>query len=392
LIEARPGDALYYTLHGFMNVELQNNQAAVADLTQAIRLNPVNSNRFNGRRTTITEQLDWQFAVLYFDKIKETLPSSCVALVEDVLIQFMLGNHELCLGLINKTQANCNDGRLLFFRGLVNEYLQHYGKAFQDYTKALVHDSNIFDAHKKRGLLHYEEGKTELAIQDFSEMIRLDSSSVIAYKYRGLTKSLLNDNYGALLDLTSAIALDDTDPELYYNRSIVRHNIQDTLGALADCRQTIRLDSAYRPAYYHYAQMSIDYQQYESAEQIMYAYMDLFQESHKAYNYLGLIKNLNGEYEAAIVHFTQSIDLNPYYVLPHINRGKVYYRLKAYQKAVDDYDEAIVLTNEEEAEVYYLRSLALHKLKKKRKACMDVIRAVKMGLTIDESEIRQICH
>ena len=392
LIEASPNDALYYTLHGFMNVELRNTHEAIVDLTRAIRLKPVNSNRFNGRRTTITEQVDWQFAVLYYDKIKDNLPTGCATWVEAALIEFMVGNYHTCLAKVNDAHNRFADGRLLFFRALAKEYLQLYSEALADYQLAISHDADIFDAYKKLGLLHYEQNQLGVAINNFSEMIRLDSTSVIAFKYRGLTKSALNDHYGAMLDLTSAIAYDATDAELFYNRSLVRQTIGDSLGAFVDCQQTLYLDSGYQMAYFQYVQLAITNNQLNKAEAIMQAYINRFKEDHKVNNYLGIVKNLSGDNEAAIKFFTRSISINPYYVVPHINRGKVYYSLKAYQKAIEDYDQAISLSGQEEPEMYYLRALALHKLKKKRKACMDIIQAVKLGLAIEEEEIKKICH
>jgi tetratricopeptide (TPR) repeat protein len=77
-------------------------------------------------------------------------------------------------------------------------------------------------------------------------------------------------------------------------------------------------------------------------------------------HYIRALAYLNaGEYEQAIEHFTQAIELDPAFSEAYVSRGVAYHSQGNYARAIADYDEAIRL-RPDFAEAHYNRGLAYH--------------------------------
>ena len=88
----------------------------------------------------------------------------------------------------------------------------------------------------------------------------------------------------------------------------------------------------------------------------------------------GVLEN----YQKAIDDYTQAIAASPSYADAYYNRGNVYYRLENYQKAIDDYTQAIDIYAEKQqsaAFVYFNRANANRALDNQREAVADYLKA-----------------
>jgi len=68
--------------------------------------------------------------------------------------------------------------------------------------------------------------------------------------------------------------------------------------------------------------------------------------SAQAYNIIGNTLCDKGRYEESLEEYLSSIDVDPDFVPPYINRGWAYYKLGEYDKAMEDYQKAIRLQSD----------------------------------------------
>ena len=98
--------------------------------------------------------------------------------------------------------------RAYYNRALAKSYLQEYGSAIEDYTKA----------------------------------IELRPHFAIAYNNRGADKNELKDYKGALEDYSKAIEQEPLYARAYYNRGIVYYNLREYNKAIADFSKALTLN------------------------------------------------------------------------------------------------------------------------------------------------------
>ena len=115
-------------------------------------------------------------------------------------------------------------------------------------------------------------------------------------------------------------------------------------------------------------------------------YNDLFgyiqnQEKHQpayAEFYIGLTSYQKGEYEDAIKHYDQAIDINPQFAEAYNNRGITKDRLGRHEEAITDYNEAIRI-NPQLAEAYYNRGTTKDLLGRHEEAIADYDQAIRIN-------------
>jgi tetratricopeptide (TPR) repeat protein len=176
---------------GLQKSDLGDLQGALADYTQAIRINPRYSLAYYNR------------AITYQD----------------------LGNREAALVDYNKAI----------------EINQNWGKG------------GLVDAYINRGQLRDEQGDRRGAISDYNQAIRLNPRDSEAYYNRGIVYYNLGEKKAALVDYTKAIQVNNwTDKGLYsayLNRGNVKAQLGDRKGAFEDYSKAISIKSDYALAY-----------------------------------------------------------------------------------------------------------------------------------------------
>ena len=85
-----------------------------------------------------------------------------------------------------------------------------------------------------------------------------------------------------------------------------------------------------------------------------------------------------GNYQKAIEEYTEAIRIDPEHHVAFFNRGVAYYELGEYERAIQDYDEAIRL-NPQDARAYYNRGGAYVALGKTKEAERDFQKAKELG-------------
>jgi tetratricopeptide (TPR) repeat protein len=213
--------AAYAGRGGIKGKKLNDVQGALADLNQAIVLDPKSANAYNNR------------GVIKGEKLND--------------VQGSLSDLNQAISLDPKyADGYTNRGALKYLK------LNDVQGSLADLNQAIALDPKSATAYSMRGELKYLKlNDVQGALADFNQAIALDPKSASAYNNRGVIKGTkLNDVQGSLSDLNQAIALDPKDAKAYNNRGALKYlKLNDVQGALADLNQVIALDPKYATAY-----------------------------------------------------------------------------------------------------------------------------------------------
>lgn len=97
----------------------------------------------------------------------------------------------------------------------------------------------------------------------------------------------------------------------------------------------------------------------------------------QAYHNRGMARFKLGEIARAIEDFTQALRLNPNYTEAYVERGNAYRQLQDYQRAIIDYSQTVQLDTKD-AKAYYNRGVAYSELGDKQKAIEDYQTALQL--------------
>lgn len=208
-----------YLFRGTAHSRLAHYDDALADLSNAIRLNPEDARAYHNRGEVYFKLKQFDMAVIDF--------TSGIQL-ESAETSFYL-------------YAN---------RGYVYLFLEQYDKAVADITKAIQIDPKNSVAYCFRGDTYFKMGQYDSAIKDYSEGIKLDSKDDMCYYNRGMAYSLLGQDNQAILDFSRAIRNNPEFVEAYISRGSTYSNLKQYDKAIADFTEAIKLNPQFAPAYY----------------------------------------------------------------------------------------------------------------------------------------------
>ena len=93
-----------------------------------------------------------------------------------------------------------------------------YDKAIADYTDAIRLKPKWAEAYYNRGAAHADKDEPDKAIADYAESIRLDPQHAATYYGRGVAYGMKCDYDKAIADFTEAIRLNPKLAQAYYSR------------------------------------------------------------------------------------------------------------------------------------------------------------------------------
>jgi len=191
---------------------------AVADFTQAIRLDPNSDRAYHGRATAYWSMNDNERAVADYTQS------------------------------IRLNPANASD---YSNRGLAYQDMGDFGRAIADFTQAIRMESNHFLYYSHRGSVYFWNKDFNSAIEDFTHSIRL-APSVDAYAGRGICYSLKGDHDRAIADFEALLKMDINAATLssinfilakeYTSRALEYGTKGDFNRAIADWEAVLRIN------------------------------------------------------------------------------------------------------------------------------------------------------
>ncbi len=328
LIERNPKNSLAYVLRGQSNAERHNDADAAADFSTAVALEPQNAERLSAR------------------------------------------------GFFRLSKGNTVD-------------------ALADFNLAIKLDPTNARARNNRGMANMSCGEAKQAIEDFDVCVNLDPNFLAAYVNRSFAYAKLDRRKDALADLDKALELDPNVAGTYDNRGSMLLAAQEPQKALADFTRAIQLDPANANYYVRrraaltklerFAEAQLDAIKIEHLTQLSSLNEAVFRDRGSAQPYIdrGIYFLGENQIENALANFTKALELKPKNASALTQRSRAWLRHGDVEKAIDDATAALAIDPREET--YGVRGDAYRKLKAYEKAIGDYDAAQRIDQDVAET-------
>jgi len=213
---SQPTDAAGFCERGGSLYHEGKYDAALADLNEAIRLDPELANAYMCRGVVFYSQGE-------FDRSVDDL-------TESIRLDFE------CRG------SHAWRGAAHYMQGRIDE-------AISDYSEAIRLDSTQSNEFLNRANAYHRNGQYDEAIADYSEAINLVPDAAKGCVGRGKTHVRLKNYEQALADFDAAIRLDPGCAQAFFFRGRVHHKQNELQQAILDFTEAIRLDPQRAAAY-----------------------------------------------------------------------------------------------------------------------------------------------
>lgn len=199
-----PDNADIYFNRGTTRYDLGDKQGAIADYTQALRIDSNNDVAYNNRGLSRYELGDQGGAIMDFNNALQLNPENAIAYFNRAAARTDLGDKLGCIS---------------------------------DFSQAIRHQPNFALAYFYRGMSRMQVGNRVGAIEDYTEAIGFNAQDGMAYFYRGLAYFRSGDKVRAVADLKQAEQL-FTQQKDTVNRQRVLQALKELEFALAEARKT----------------------------------------------------------------------------------------------------------------------------------------------------------
>ncbi len=210
MISDYPDQPLAYLGRGLIYDTMGNTDEAIADYTQAIKLNPQYSTAYYNRAVAYETQ----------NKLDEAIADYTQAIALDPQYTDALNNRGLDYAQQGKTD-----------------------KAIADYTQAIAIDPQEAFAYNNRGLIYYDQDEFDKAIADYTQAIGINPDYAEALSNRGDAYMASSKPDQALADYNHALAADPKYAEAYNGRGYIYSTQRKMTEATADYWQWVELNT-----------------------------------------------------------------------------------------------------------------------------------------------------
>jgi tetratricopeptide (TPR) repeat protein len=347
-IRLDPQNSSHYRERGRAYSFKENYDKAMADYNQAIRLNPNDAKAYNSRGHGALDRNDCDKAIADFNQAIKLDPNYAHAYLNRGSAYYKKGNAEMAIADYNQAiKLDPNGAEAYIYRSLVYYEKGNGELAVADGNHAVRLEPNFTYGYIARGAAHNGNGNYDMAITDANQAMRLDSSEISAYGIRAEAYSKKGDYERALADYNRAIRLNPDIADAYLDRGNVYANKGDYERAMADYNQAIRLKPNLAEAYLGRGNVYDNKGDHERALADFNQAIRLKPNFAGAYNSRGVFYANKGYYERALADYNQAIGLtgptDKNLADGYVNRGNAYNNTGNYERALADYDRAIRL-------------------------------------------------
>jgi tetratricopeptide (TPR) repeat protein len=245
-IRINPNNAQAYIGRGVARTLLKDLQGAIADYNQAIKIDPNNADIYNLRGNARTLLKDTEGAIADYNQAIKINPNNVAAYFNRGTRYQFIGDSQRAIADFNQAikiapKNYSNIINVYYYRGLARYKLKDWQGAIADFNQVIKINPNYSQSYVGRGMARYELKDTEGAIADFNQAIKINPNDVEAYSKRGVVRYGLGDKQGAIADFNQAIKIKPNDARGYFGLGFVRAKLGDKQGAIADLQKAANL-------------------------------------------------------------------------------------------------------------------------------------------------------
>jgi tetratricopeptide (TPR) repeat protein len=218
-------------------------KGAIADFTQAIKLNPDSADAYNNRGVSKSNLGDYQEAIADYNQAIKLQPDDATAYNNRGISKIKLKDYQGSIADFTESIRLKNPELHLPYtnRGISKRRLEDYQGAIADYNQAIKLKPDHANAYNNRGNSKSNLGDEQGAIADFNEAIKLNPDNANAYNSRGVSNFKLGDYQETITDFDKAIKLNPDFDNAYYNRGLSYKKLEENQNAINDLRQAAKL-------------------------------------------------------------------------------------------------------------------------------------------------------
>jgi tetratricopeptide (TPR) repeat protein len=228
--------AVIFTNRGSAYDDKRDEDRAIADHNQAIKIDPKLDLAFNnrgnayGRKGDIDRAMsDYDQAIRLNSKFAAAYNNRGTTWRDDKRDNVRaIADYDQAIGLNPKFADAYNN------RGIAYDNMGDHDRALANYSSAISFNPKFSLAHNNRGLQYREKGDYAAAVADFDAAIAVDPRYANAWRNRGNTYAKKGDYDRAIADLTAALGIKPEDSETLIGRGIAYGKTGDYDRAIAD--------------------------------------------------------------------------------------------------------------------------------------------------------------
>jgi tetratricopeptide (TPR) repeat protein len=285
-----PKTAAEYNLRGERRYFRGRYDDAIADFTQAIRLQKDLAAAYRNRGLALSAKNDFDTAI-----------ADCTEAI----------------------RLNGDDPSAYLNRGWAYCSKAQFEKALADHTKAIQLDPKNAVAYNNRGLIYYAKGDVARAYADYTRAVEADPRCTVGHSNRGECLYLQGEHDRAIEAATVALRIDPFLKRAYFVRGWSLQAKQQFDKALESFDVALEI--------YPTDPWAVLYRGNVFLDRGLVASKD------------GRMKDAYADWDRALAHFARVIELDKKFATAYYQRGFVWENAGLVEKAQDDYREAIRL-------------------------------------------------
>ena len=396
-IRLNPQLSYAFAARGYAYLERRELDKAFADLTESIRLDPNSDSAYYNRGLLLTRRGEFSNALIDFDEAVRCSPERADRFVARALCYLAMDDFDQALasfdGAIAAEPGNAMGylARSDFYgrRGNVDKQQRDFQQALRlnpnagnlwiEVDKWFINTQAKVSSERKQSFL----GFLSSSDRHLSPQQLLSRNAGKTYKQMFEEAKVAHDqgNYEDTIALYDDLLARSPSPILAASALMNRGNAYAAKGdldkALQDCDEAIQLDPTNAGAYVDRALVLTKESRREEAIADYNEAIRIKPQQWQAYFNRAADFRDEGELTKAIADLTEVTKLNPKFVGSYVNRGSIYVRQGKVDEAIDDYNAALQL-DPNRPEVYTARASAFLRKENYGQALADLRTAVQM--------------
>lgn len=381
LLAQDPYNYNYYSIKGFLDIELKNYRQGVENFYEAYKLHYTNPDsgafKFNAKLNKdkrIKEGLD------YYVENFVSIPSEAIDYIDKGICAYMNSDRRGSLKLLDSARLHSDHSAIWLFRAIIYQSVFGFNTkmAIEYYSNAIDKDTVNAVALKHRGKLYMSLDSLQQAYSDFNRLVELQPRDKMGYKLRGMVALQKRQFRESYKDFSMALGLDDNDSDLFFNRGMTSFYMGYFDVSIADFNQSVRLKPNDGEAYYYLYQnlmYKVDTLKAISFLDSASRYKRYDTNCHK--ELIALAEKFYLE-KPCLAGYDRLVKYNYYNTSYRMDRGKKYLFYGYYDKAKTDF-EKVLIRDKKSAEAHYQLGVALAALGESKVAQKEFDKAKKLG-------------